>query len=269
MPLSPIYTFCSSLQHTLSLLCQLSLNQFGNVFQRRTFLSSWVPELSPCLSLSNSWLTVNSTGTELQISNNPIIVTNWIGAGDVLEIEVEVEVNLQPIVSRPVCLGVGLLSGAHDKIFLFSVWQLQVSWCGAPSLTRGLVCNLLVQLLPGLARAVTLESKSRRTQTVFCCLIWDSPSLECQVPPIYIPQEQGGPVIPPGTGFPFCRLLRLAGLRWRYSNQPPHGSGNRLPLASVYNFETDQTENTVSPVVPFMQCNENVLTARIHGNVYR
>jgi hypothetical protein len=28
---------------------------------------------------------------------------------------------------------------------------------------------------------------------------------------IYIPQEQGGPVIPPGTGFPFCRLLRLAG----------------------------------------------------------
>jgi hypothetical protein len=37
------------------------------------------------------------------------------------------------------------------------------------------------------------------------------------------PQEQGGPVIPPGTGFPFCRLLRLAGLRWMYSNPPPHG----------------------------------------------
>jgi hypothetical protein len=40
---------------------------------------------------------------------------------------------------------------------------------------------------------------------------------------IYIPQEQGGPVIAPGTGFPFRRLLRLAGLRWRYSNLPPHG----------------------------------------------
>jgi hypothetical protein len=24
--------------------------------------------------------------------------------------------------------------------------------------------------------------------------------------------------------FPFCRLLRLAGLRWRYSTPPPHGS---------------------------------------------
>jgi hypothetical protein len=31
------------------------------------------------------------------------------------------------------------------------------------------------------------------------------------------PREQGGPYIPPGTGFPFRRLLRLAGLRWRYS----------------------------------------------------
>jgi hypothetical protein len=25
------------------------------------------------------------------------------------------------------------------------------------------------------------------------------------------PQKRGGPVIPPGTGFPFCRLLGLAG----------------------------------------------------------
>jgi hypothetical protein len=40
-------------------------------------------------------------------------------------------------------------------------------------------------------------------------------------PRIYITQEKGGPVIPQGTGFPFCRLLRLAGLRWRYSNPPP------------------------------------------------
>jgi hypothetical protein len=40
---------------------------------------------------------------------------------------------------------------------------------------------------------------------------------------IYIPQEQGGPVIPLDTGFPFCRFLRLAGLRWRYSIPPAHG----------------------------------------------
>jgi hypothetical protein len=40
-------------------------------------------------------------------------------------------------------------------------------------------------------------------------------------PRIYIPHEQGGPVISLGNGFPFRRLLRLAGLRWRYSNPPP------------------------------------------------
>jgi hypothetical protein len=38
----------------------------------------------------------------------------------------------------------------------------------------------------------------------------------------YIPQEQGGPVITPGTGFPLRRLLRLAGLRWRYLTPPQH-----------------------------------------------
>jgi hypothetical protein len=32
-------------------------------------------------------------------------------------------------------------------------------------------------------------------------------------PRIYIPQEESRPVVPPGTGFPFRRLLRLAGLR--------------------------------------------------------
>jgi hypothetical protein len=37
-----------------------------------------------------------------------------------------------------------------------------------------------------------------------------------------IPEEQGGPVVPPGTGFPFRRLLRLSKLRWYYSNLPLH-----------------------------------------------
>jgi hypothetical protein len=34
------------------------------------------------------------------------------------------------------------------------------------------------------------------------------PTWRARFPYLY-PQEQGGPVIPPGTGFPFCRLLRL------------------------------------------------------------
>jgi hypothetical protein len=40
---------------------------------------------------------------------------------------------------------------------------------------------------------------------------------------INIPHKQVGPVNPPGTGFLFIRLSRLAELRWSYSNPPPHG----------------------------------------------
>jgi hypothetical protein len=44
------------------------------------------------------------------------------------------------------------------------------------------------------------------------------PGVPC--PHIYILQEQGAPVITPGTGFLFRRLQRLTGLRWSYSNPP-------------------------------------------------
>jgi hypothetical protein len=39
---------------------------------------------------------------------------------------------------------------------------------------------------------------------------------------IYIAQKQSGLVIPPATGFPFRRLVRLAGIRWKDSTPPPH-----------------------------------------------
>jgi hypothetical protein len=48
------------------------------------------------------------------------------------------------------------------------------------------------------------------------------PNLEGQVP-IFVSQDQDGPVILPGSGYPFRSLLRLAGLQWKYSNRPPHG----------------------------------------------
>jgi hypothetical protein len=73
-----------------------------------------------------------------------------------VQVQVQVQVVLQPTVSRQVCLGVGPPSGAHDQIFI-TVGHLLSSCFGAPSLTRGRVCNLLIQF------AVTLRSKSRRT----------------------------------------------------------------------------------------------------------
>jgi hypothetical protein len=62
------------------------------------------------------------------------------------EVEVEVEVNLRPPVSRPVCLGVRRPSGTHNQFFFcleISFRQLRVCYFVAPSLTRGRVCNLL------------------------------------------------------------------------------------------------------------------------------
>jgi hypothetical protein len=64
--------------------------------------------------------------------------------------------------------------------------------------------------------------------TTFYCLKLETPQPGEPCSRIYIPQELRGPVTPPGTGFPFRRLLRLAGLRWRYSTPPPQGILTRL-----------------------------------------
>jgi hypothetical protein len=122
-----------------------------------------------------------------------------------VKITTEVEVNLRPTVSRPVCLGVRRASGICDQFFFLleiSFKQLRVCYFVAPSLTRGRVCNLLVQLLLGLARAVTLRSQSRRTHDHILLSYLRLPKPGGTGSRIYIPQEQGGPVIPPGTGFP-------------------------------------------------------------------
>jgi hypothetical protein len=66
--------------------------------------------------------------------------------------------------------------------------------CGVLSLTRGRVCHL--ELLLALASAVILGSESGGTRDHI---------LVFQI-----------------RDFPFRRLLRLSGLRWRYSTPPPH-----------------------------------------------
>jgi hypothetical protein len=118
--------------------------------------------------------------------------------------------------------------------FFFPVWQLWVSWSSAPSLARGWVCNSLLQLLLGLARAVTLGSNSRWTPDHILLSHFRLPQPGGPGSRIYIPREQGVPVIPPGTGFPFRRLLRVAGLQWRNSNPPPHGFVWNLRGARIY-----------------------------------
>jgi hypothetical protein len=64
----------------------------------------------------------------------------------------------------------------------------------AVSLTTCVCWNVFTRLLPGNALSKSI--------TIFYCL--SKPG--GPAPRIDIPQEQAGPVIPPGTGFPFRRL---------------------------------------------------------------
>jgi hypothetical protein len=70
--------------------------------------------------------------------------------------------------------------------------------------------------------------------TIFYCLRFETPPTWRARSPCLYPQEQCGPVTSPGTGFPFRRLLRLAGLRWRYSNPPPRGVLSTACLSTIY-----------------------------------
>jgi hypothetical protein len=124
---------------------------------------------------------------------------------------VEVKVNLRPTVSGPVCLGVRRPSETPDQFFFLleiSFRQLRVYYVVAPSLTRGRVYYLLVPLLLGLARAATLGSKSHRTHAHILLSHLRLPQPGGPGPRIYIPQEQGGPVIPSGFVYIISRKAR-------------------------------------------------------------
>jgi hypothetical protein len=97
--------------------------------------------------------------------------------------------------------------------------------------------------------------------TTFYCLRLETPQPGGPGPRIYILQEEGGPVIPPDTGFPFRRLLRLAGLRWRYLTPPllsRYGSWSAL-----YNLRTDCNKNTASQNSSFACVSVEAITWRL------
>jgi hypothetical protein len=147
-------------------------------------------------------------------------------------VEVEVEVNLRPTVSRPVCLGVRRPSGTSDQFFFLlqiSFRHLGFYYFAAPSLKRGRLCNLLYNCFWALPEQSLLGRSPAELTALFYCLIWDSPNLEGQVPVFISLRNRVAQLYPRALGS-LLSPLRLVGQRWRYSNRPPHGS---IPTAAI------------------------------------
>jgi hypothetical protein len=83
--------------------------------------------------------------------------------------------------------------------------------------------------------------------TIFYSQIRGFPQPGVPGPRIYIPQEQGGPVIPPRTWFPFRLLLRLAGSRWRSLTRLHTVTLVTSLLNNIENLSPYLTGNTPSP----------------------
>jgi hypothetical protein len=121
----------------------------------------------------------------------------------VISVRYEVEATLRPTVSRPVCLGVRRPSGIRDQFyFLLEIFFRQLRFCNfvAPSLTRGRVCNLLYNCFWALLEQSLLGRSPAELMAIFYCLIWDSTSLEDQVPVFISPRNRLAQLYPQALG---------------------------------------------------------------------
>jgi hypothetical protein len=72
--------------------------------------------------------------------------------------------------------------------------------------------------------------------TTFYCLRFETPPTWRASSPYLFPQEQGGPVIPPGTGFPFIASYDTQGYGGGIRPRPHGIALYSMPRACIYVF---------------------------------
>jgi hypothetical protein len=151
-----------------------------------------------------------------------------------------------------------LVSGAHlgpVTNFSFSL-KFPSGSCGFVILLRPLwredgsvfYCKMLL----GLARAVALRSKSCRTHGHILLSDLRLPQPGVPGPRIYIPQEQGDPVIPPGTGF-FKPIIRLIDHKSVHGSELSGTYLTQLNNSSLSHCLTRHVKSTVTSASPQLQ----------------
>jgi hypothetical protein len=109
--------------------------------------------------------------------HSSIFIFKWLISNENKYIsEYEVEVNLRPTVRWPVCPGVRRPSGTCDQFFFrheISCRQLRLCYFVAPSLTRGRVCNLLLNCFWALPEQSLLSRSPAELTAIFMLLsVW-------------------------------------------------------------------------------------------------
>jgi hypothetical protein len=124
-------------------------------------------------------------------------------------VEVEVEVNLRPTVSRPVRLGVRHPSGTRDQFFFLLerfFRQLRVCYFVAPSLTRELICNLLYNTSGPCQSSHSRVLVPQNSRPYFTVSFEAPPTWKARSPYLYHPGT-GWPSYTPGHWVPFLSPL--------------------------------------------------------------
>jgi hypothetical protein len=127
---------------------------------------------------------------------------------------------LRQTISRPVCLGVKTHLRPKTRFYYCQTVTGSLIWGALSDERTGLSFTIAAGPLQVFSSPI-----SAGLITPFCCLIFETPQPGGPGPRIYILQEQRGPVLPPGTVFPFRCLL---------------------PPGSHYVLDTDRIANTAS-----------------------